>query len=143
LFTILSYPIFFTSLHSPLYAAQQLGLTVNYALGTNISSTSTSGFSAALSAAASADVVIYAGGIDDSIEAEALDRNNITWPGNQLQLISELAALKKPTIVLQFGGGQIDDSSILSNSNVSALVWGGYPGQDGGTAIFDVLFGLL
>jgi xylan 1,4-beta-xylosidase len=67
---------------------------VNYALGTNISSTSTSGFSAALSAAANADVVIYAGGIDDSIEAEALDRNNITWPSNQLQLISELAALK-------------------------------------------------
>jgi xylan 1,4-beta-xylosidase len=110
-------------------------------LGTNITSTDNSDFSAALAAAADADVVIYAGGIDNTVEGEAKDRNNITWPGNQLQLISELASLKKPTVVLQFGGGQIDDSSLLSNSNVSALVWGGYPGQDGGTAIFDVLFG--
>jgi xylan 1,4-beta-xylosidase len=116
-------------------------LNVTYVFGTNITSYNYSGFPAALAAAAEADLVIYAGGIDNTVEDETLDRYNITWPGNQLELITELAALQKPTIVLQFGGGQLDDSEILSNANVSALVWGGYPGQDGGTAIFDILFG--
>jgi xylan 1,4-beta-xylosidase len=68
-------------------------------------------------------VIIYAGGIDVSIESEGHDRTNIDWPGNQLDLVQQLSALGKPLVVLQFGGGQIDDSALLKNDNVSALVW--------------------
>ncbi|KAF8583909.1 glycoside hydrolase family 3 protein [Ramaria rubella] len=126
---------------SPLQAAQEAGFNVTFALGAAISSTSTSGFAAAVTAAQGADVVIYAGGIDDTVEAEGNDRTVITWPGNQLQLISELQGLGKPLVILQFGGGQVDDTVLKGNASVNALVWGGYPGQSGGKAIVDILTG--
>ncbi|KAF5541770.1 glycoside hydrolase [Fusarium mexicanum] len=49
--------------------------------------------------------------------------------------------LGKPLIVVQFGDGQIDDSALLSNPNVSSVVWAGYPGQSGGYAVVDTLVG--
>jgi len=112
---------------SPLAAAQAQFSTVVYSSGTAINTTNTTGFAAALSAASGADVIIYAGGIDVSIESEGHDRSTIEWPGNQLDLIAQLSQLGKPLVVIQFGGGQVDDSALLSNSNVSAIVWGGYP----------------
>jgi beta-D-xylosidase 4 len=130
-------------LHSPFHAAEKLGLDVTYTLGTEINSTDTSGFAAALAAGNTSDIIIFAGGIDNSIEAEGKDRPTIVWPGNQLNLISQLLGLGKPVVVLQMGGGQVDDSSLLDggNSTVNALIWGGYPGQDGGTALFDIITG--
>lgn len=105
-------------------AAQDQWSSVHYAMGTAINSTNSSGFAEAISAAKSADVIIYAGGIDTTIEAEGHDRTSITWPGNQLELISQLAQLGKPLIVLQFGAGQLDDSELLQNENINAIVWG-------------------
>ncbi|KAJ3753674.1 glycoside hydrolase family 3 protein [Lentinula raphanica] len=126
---------------SPLDAFQSAGFDVTFASGTTISGTDTSGFSAALAAANSADLVAFVGGIDDSVEAEGMDRTEITWPGNQLELIMELAAVGKPFIVIQMGGGQVDDSQIKGNASINALVWGGYPGQSGGAALVDILTG--
>lgn len=128
-------------LTSPLAALEASDLDVNYAFGTNISSESTNGFDAAISAGKKSDVIIFAGGIDNTIEAEGMDRANITWPGNQLQLVNELTKLGKPVIVLQMGGGQVDSSSLKSNKNVNALIWGGYPGQSGGQALLDIITG--
>lgn len=128
---------------SPLEAARSSGLTVNFANGTNtVGSMSTSGFAAALAAAHKSDVIVFAGGIDNTIEAEGMDRENITWPGVQLELISQLAQLGKPLVVLQMGGGQVDDTEIKNNCNVNAILWGGYPGQSGGQALFDILTGV-
>lgn len=59
-------------LHSIEDAAKTAGFSVSYAEGTSINSTSTSGFSAALSIAKKADAIIFAGGIDTSIEAEGM-----------------------------------------------------------------------
>jgi beta-D-xylosidase 4 len=87
------------------------------------------------------DIIIFASGIDNSVESEDKDRVSIAWTGEQLDLIGELAAYRKPMIVLQMGGGQMDSSPIANNLNVSALLWGGYPGQDGGLAIMDILTG--
>ena len=72
-------------------------------MGTPIRSYNSTGFDVALSVASSADYIVYCGGIDTSIEVEGLDRTNITWPQKQLDLIGQLAALKKP-LVVQFGG---------------------------------------
>ncbi|KAI9370244.1 glycoside hydrolase superfamily [Aspergillus egyptiacus] len=126
---------------SPLDAFRDSDLTVHFAKGTDIDSTSTAGFKDALKAARKADAIIFAGGIDNTIEAEAMDRQSIAWPGNQLELIQQLSALKKPLVVLQMGGGQVDSSSLKTNDNVNALIWGGYPGQSGGHALFDIITG--
>lgn len=128
-------------LTSPLDALKASKLDVTYTLGTDISSFNTSGFADAVSAAKKSDVIIYAGGIDNTIEAEGMDRQNITWPGNQLQLVEELSNLGKPLVVLQMGGGQVDSSSLKTNKNVNALIWGGYPGQSGGQALLDIVTG--
>jgi beta-D-xylosidase 4 len=128
--------------HNPVYAAQQLGLAVHYATGpTNQSATDTDTWTTdALAAANAADVIVYTGGIDGSVEAEALDRYSIAWPGSQLALMQKLSQLGKPLIVAQMGD-QLDDTPILSNGNVSAIVWCGFPGQSGGTALFNILSG--
>lgn len=144
---------------SPYDAAQTAGYETSYALGTDVNSTSRSGFDEALAAAQDADLVVYAGGIANRIiEGETLDRTSIAWPGNQLELIDELAELGKPLVVLQFGGGQVDDTLIKESDSVrrlrsimslpelqqvNAILWAGYPGQSGGKAVFDILRGIV
>ncbi|KAL4923183.1 beta-xylosidase XylA [Aspergillus undulatus] len=126
---------------SPLDAFRSSELNVHYARGTDLNTHSTSGFDAALRAAQQSDAIIFAGGIDNTLEAEALDRQNITWPGNQLDLVHRLSELGKPLIVLQMGAGQVDSSSLKDNPNVNGLIWGGYPGQSGGDALRDIITG--
>jgi beta-D-xylosidase 4 len=46
-----------------------------------------------------------------------------------------------PLIVVQLGGGQLDDTILLQNASIDVLVWAGYLGQDGGNALRDVLDG--
>ncbi|KAH9943802.1 beta-xylosidase [Amylocystis lapponica] len=128
-------------LHSPLYAAQQLNFTINYSTGPGVNDPTTGSFPDAFAAAEASEAIIYIGGIDDTVESEANDRNTIDWPGVQLDFIDQLSEMGKPLIVLQMGGGQIDSSALLANDKVNALVWGGYPGQSGGTALFDILVG--
>jgi xylan 1,4-beta-xylosidase len=84
-----------------------------------------------MSAAKKSDAIVFAGGIDNTIEAEGQDRTNLTWSGNQLDLIQQLSIVGKPLVVLQMGGGQVDSSSLKSNVNINSLIWGGYPGQSG------------
>lgn len=128
-------------LHSPLWAAQQLNVTINYAQGdTGATDPVTNSNLPVFAAANMSDVIIVATGIDNSVESEGNDRVSIAWTGEQLDLIGELAAYGKPLIVLQMGG-QLDSSPLVNNPNVSALLWGGYPGQDGGVALIDILIG--
>lgn len=114
---------------------------VNWAHGTNISSHSKEGFKDAIKAAKESDVIVFAGGINNDIESEGMDREDIKWPGNQLELIHELSQLGKPLVVLQMGGGQVDSSSLKSNDNVGSLIWGGYPSQAGGQVLLDIISG--
>jgi len=114
---------------------------VYYSAGPGVDDPTTSSFPAAFAAAEAADAIIYAGGIDTTVEAEAMDRYTLDWPGVQPDFIDQLSQMGKPLIVLQFGGGQLDDSCLLPNENVNALVWGGYPGQSGGKAIMDIIVG--
>ncbi len=86
-------------------------------------------------------MIVFAGGIDNSVESEGMDRNSIAWTGTQLDIIGQLAGYGKPMVVFQMGGGQIDSSPLVKNENISALLWGGYPGQDGGPAMIDTITG--
>lgn len=79
-----------------------------------------------------------------SVESEGHDRYNITLPGFQNQLISEVAAASKgPVIVVVMSGGAVDVSTPKATSSVHGLLWVGYPGQSGGQAIADILFGTV
>lgn len=106
---------------SPIQAAINAGFNViTAALNSNVSSTDTSQFQAAVETAKRADVVIFAGGIDETVEKEGLDRETIVWPGVQLDLIAQLETAKKPLVVVQFGGGQVDDTALKNSNKVSA-----------------------
>ncbi|KAK7536545.1 glycoside hydrolase superfamily [Phyllosticta citricarpa] len=126
---------------SPLMAAQEAGLNVSYANGNGQGDPTTGAWSEIWPAAASADVIVYIGGIDNDVESEGMDRVTIGWSGPQLDLITRLASQGKPTIVVAMGGGQIDSAPLVANPNISAILWAGYPGQSGGTALLDILTG--
>ncbi|XP_006858943.2 beta-xylosidase/alpha-L-arabinofuranosidase 1 [Amborella trichopoda] len=99
-------------------------------------------FHRAVTAAKNADATILLMGIDLSVEAEGRDRNDLLLPGYQHQLISEIAdAAKGPVILVILSAGGVDISFAMDNPNVSAVVWAGYPGGEGGRAIADVIYG--
>jgi beta-glucosidase len=88
--------------------------------------------------AASADVVVVAAGFDAESEAESADRT-FRLPLGQDELIKEMAAANKNTIVVMTSGGSVDMNAWLAQ--VPALVQAWYPGQEGGTALAEILFG--
>lgn len=88
--------------------------------------------------AAKADVVILGVGFNPSTESEGFDRS-FTLPWGQDALVEDAAAANPHTIVTFIGGGAFDTTRWLDK--VPALVHAWYPGQEGGTAIADVLFG--
>ena len=126
-------------LHSPLYALQQLP-NVNAVYATGSGYPTTGDWPAALEAVMSADMVIVASGINTDQESEDNDRNSIAWTPGQIDLISQIALIGKPTVLLQMGT-TLDNSPWLNNANISAVLWGGYPGQVGGDALINIITG--
>lgn len=96
----------------------------------------------AVQAASSADYVLLFLGLDQNQEREELDRVDLTLPGMQQSLIESVAkAAKKPVILVLMCGGPVDVSFAKTNPKIGAMVWAGYPGEAGGIAIAQVLFG--
>jgi beta-D-xylosidase 4 len=116
-----------------------MGITVNYVNGPLTQSSADT--SQAVNAAQRSDVVIFFGGIDNTVEKESQDRTSISWPSGQLTMIQRLAQTGKPVIVVRMGT-HVDDTPLLSIPNVKAILWAGYPGQDGGTAVMNIITGL-
>jgi beta-glucosidase len=92
----------------------------------------------AKSLASSADAVVLAVGFDTASEGESGDRTFRLPPG-QDELINQMAAANKNTIVVVTSGGGVDMSAWLDH--VPALFEAWYPGQEGGTALAQLLFG--
>jgi beta-glucosidase len=88
--------------------------------------------------AASVDAVIVAPGFDAASEGESGDRTFKLLPG-QDELINQIAAANKKTIVVMTSGGGVDMTSWVDR--VPALLEAWYPGQEGGTAVAQLLFG--
>ena len=87
---------------------------------------------------ANADAVVLAVGFDYASESEGADRTFRLPPGQE-ELIQEIAAANKNTIVIVTSGGNVDSNVWLSR--VPALLEAWYPGQEGGTALAEILFG--
>ncbi|KAJ4835985.1 hypothetical protein Tsubulata_022939, partial [Turnera subulata] len=96
----------------------------------------------AMQAAEKADATIIVAGIDLSIEAESRDREDLLLPGFQTQLIKQVAdAAKGPVILVLFSAGGLDIGFAKNNKKIGGILWVGYPGEKGGLAIADVIFG--
>jgi Glycosyl hydrolase family 3 C-terminal domain len=99
-------------------------------------------FGPAVDAARTADAAIVVVGLDQSVEAEQRDRDGLLLPGRQQELVSKVAVSSKgPVVVVVLSGGPVDISFAENDPRVSAIIWAGYPGQAGGAAIADAIFG--
>lgn len=108
----------------------------------DVACTSDQLFDAAIEASRQADATVLIMGLDQSIEAEFKDRAGLLLPGRQQELVSKVAmASKGPTVLVLMSGGPIDVSFAKNDRHVAGIIWAGYPGQAGGSAIADVLFG--
>lgn len=88
--------------------------------------------------AAQADAAVVAVGFDQSSEGESGDRMFALPPG-QNELINQIAAANKNTVVVVTSGGGVDMTAWVDH--VPGLFEAWYPGQEGGTALAQLLFG--
>jgi beta-glucosidase len=85
-----------------------------------------------------ADVVLLAVGFDPSTEFEGWDRTFHLPPGQQ-ELIEQIVAANPRAIVILQGGGNVEMSSWIDR--VPAILHAWYPGQEGGTALAEIITG--
>lgn len=135
---------------------------VLYAKGCAVRDTDRSGISAAVQAARRSDVaVVFVGGssardfgtdfletgaavarkdaVSDMESGEGYDRSTLGLMGLQNELLAAVKATGKPLVVVYIEGRPLDKS--WASENADALLTQFYPGQAGGQAIADVLFG--
>ncbi|MFT4114547.1 beta-glucosidase H [Silvibacterium sp.] len=85
-----------------------------------------------------ADAAVVAVGFDRSTESEGSDRT-YSLPWGQDELIEAVTAANPKTIVTVTSGGGVDTHAWLDH--VPALLFNWYPGEEGGTALAEILFG--
>ncbi|MBQ6178495.1 MAG: glycoside hydrolase family 3 C-terminal domain-containing protein [Bacteroidales bacterium] len=89
--------------------------------------------------AAKSDVVIAVMGINKTIEREGKDRDYLTLPADQQEFLQELYHVNKNIVLVLVAGSSM--SVLWEDKNLPAIVNAWYPGEKGGTAVADVLFG--
>jgi beta-glucosidase len=94
---------------------------------------------AAVAAAADADVAILALGERPGISGEGSDRSSLDLPGNQEQLLESVAAKGKPVVLVLENGRPLTIG--WAKAHVPAILEAWYPGEFGGQAIAETLFG--
>ncbi len=92
----------------------------------------------AVAAAEDADLVVFCAGFSTSCETETADRS-FELPAGQAELIQRIAACNPKLAVLLMSGGGVDLNGWLEAVPALLQIW--YPGQDGGTAIAEILTG--
>ena len=96
----------------------------------------------AVEVAKKVDYVVLVMGLDQSEEREERDRVHLDLPGKQLELINGVAeASKKPVILVLLSGGPLDITSAKYNHKIGGILWAGYPGELGGIALAQIIFG--
>ncbi len=106
-------------------------------------------FEEALDAARSADVVVFVGGLTGDVEGEEMkvnypgfaggDRTDLRLPAPQRALLEALHATGKPVVMVLTGGSAL--AVEWAEDKLPAILMSWYPGQRGGTAVGQALFG--
>ena len=121
---------------------------VQFFRGADLLHPAETGFGAAVWTAEQADAVVAVMGLSPRIEGEegeaclsdaAGDRNAIELPAIQIELLKRIKAKGKKLIVVLMNGGAVACPWIAEHADAVLTCW--YPGEEGGTAVADVLFG--
>lgn len=94
----------------------------------------------ALSMAKESDVIIAAMGENVMLCGENRDRKGIRLPGKQEQYVESLIATGKPVVLVLFGGRAMPLSEKIVKG-CAAIIEAWYPGEEGGNALADILYG--
>ena len=93
----------------------------------------------ALGMAAQSDVIIAAVGENVMLCGENRDRQGLRLPGKQEEYVEDLLATGKPVVLVVFGGRAQVISGIAERCAAVIQAW--YPGEEGGNAVADILYG--
>jgi beta-glucosidase len=103
----------------------------------------------AVAAAKSSDAVVLVLGLNQRLEGEEMpiqvdgfkggDRTHLNLPKTQSDLMEAVKATGKPIVLVLINGSAL--SINYAAENMDAILTAGYPGQQGGNAVADVLFG--
>jgi beta-glucosidase len=84
-------------------------------------------------------LIIYVGGITPAQEGEMFDRDSIELPEVQEKLVQALQATGKPLVMVNCSGSAI--ALPWEDEHLPAILQAWYPGEEGGRAVAEVLFG--
>ena len=93
----------------------------------------------ALAMAQQADVIIAAVGENVMLCGENRDRQGLRLPGKQEEYVEELLKTGKPVVLVMFGGRAQVVSGLAERCAAVIQAW--YPGEEGGNAVADILYG--
>ncbi|SER88627.1 beta-glucosidase [Streptomyces sp. yr375] len=92
----------------------------------------------AVAAARAADTAVVVVATTERVESEGFDRKNLRLPGRQDDLVHAVAAANPNTVVVVNSGSPVE---LPWREKVAAVLLSWFPGQEGGTALADVLTG--
>lgn len=96
-------------------------------------------FEAAVAAARQAEVAVLCMGDNEETSGENFDRTSLDLPGRQLELVKAVYATGTPVVLLLQSGRPV--SANWENEHLPAILEAWFPGEQGGAAVADVLFG--
>lgn len=127
---------------TPLQALQSYVKNTIYHPGCNSVQCSSVSIDQAVNIAKRADHVVMIMGLDQTQEREELDRLDLVLPGRQQELIGSVAkAANKPITLVLICGGPVDVSFAKYDNKIGSILWAGYPGESGGIALAEIIFG--
>src|SRR5207253_2630909 len=97
------------------------------------------GFDKPVSLCRNSDAVVLVLGISGDVENEEHDRQSIDLPAVQQNLLKAVLATGKPVVVVLESGSCL----AVDSPHIRGLIQAWYPGEEGGTAIAEALFGKL
>ncbi|PIA28477.1 hypothetical protein AQUCO_06900035v1 [Aquilegia coerulea] len=125
-----------------LQALQRYTENAYYHPGCDSVACSSASIGEAVKLAKSVDYVILIVGLDKTQERESQDREELVLPGKQQSLIQSVSkAARKPVILVIMSGGPVDITFAKYDRNIGSILWVGYPGEAGGVALAEIIFG--